>query len=227
MAIEVDFRSELERVAHCKPMEQARLIRILSSGRAPRSLLQKYARQLFAGAFHFPLQLAKLLRITTSPTARLHILENLMEETGAVVDINHGLRLIEQNRHTAWAERFVIAAGLNKSDCDMAVENYHIGSFEERIGEKDWLAAIAYLLVGIESNAPQTYLPIVDGLLKSGFGRDEIVFFTGHIVADAEHGETGIRLLAELTPPERRQEILDSVSEGAHYWWKIHHESGN
>ena len=56
------------------------------------------------------------------------------------------------------------------------MENYHIGGFEERIGEKDWLAAIAYLLVGIESNAPQTYLPIVDGLLKSGFGRDEIVF---------------------------------------------------
>ncbi|MET0014865.1 MAG: iron-containing redox enzyme family protein [Sedimenticola sp.] len=221
------FRDELIRAASSRPMHQCKLIRILASGRAPRSLLQGYAKQLYAGAFQFPLQLIKLLRITPSETAKFRLMENIMEESGAVMDINHGLRIFEQNRHTSWAERFVVATGMSRSDCDEAVNNYRLEGFERRIDEGDWLPAMAYLLVGIEGNIPQTYETVVDGLLKSGFDREEIIFFSGHIVADAEHGEIGVNMIDEMTPSDKRQDVLDAVTEAADHWWNLHHQGAS
>ncbi|MES9966121.1 MAG: iron-containing redox enzyme family protein [Sedimenticola sp.] len=79
----------------------------------------------------------------------------------------------------------------------------------------------------IEGNIPQTYETVVDGLLKSGFDREEIIFFSGHIVADAEHGEIGVNMIDEMTPSDKRQDVLDAVTEAADHWWNLHHQGAS
>jgi hypothetical protein len=217
------FRRQLEEAAACMPMPQARLVRILAGGRTPLPLLRRFSLGVLAGAHHFPAQLIRLYRAADSPDAKLHLLENLMEEEGVVLD-GRNLRQDEAGRHSRWAKRFCDALDVPAEAQQTAQAGARDAAFNEYLADGDWLCAMAYLLIGCESNLPRTYLPILQGLRRQGLDPGALVFFSAHIAADTQHGRTAMDLAERLTPVAHQVRVLDAARRGAERWWVLFNE---
>lgn len=216
------FSEQLRAMAFKHPMERARVIRVMESGRASRESVRALSAAIHAGATHFLRHLAQIYRITPEPLARLAVLENLLEEEGISVNPRSGLEVHVASRHVTWARRLTDAAGASEDDLNRALADYQRPQLEAYIEQGDWLAAIGFLLIGMESNIPRTFIPLKNGFSKMGFAKADLVFFSAHIVADQAHGDAGFELLARLTPAGRRQDVLAAVEAGADHWWQSH-----
>ena len=73
---------------------------------------------------------------------------------------------------------------------------------------------------------PDTFTRMVAALKKNyGIKDDKLVFFTMHIMADQEHGDEGIEMVAKyaVTPLARKQVFDATVETSALYYkaWNI------
>jgi len=82
---------------------------------------------------------------------------------------------------------------------------------------KNWVAATAALIVGLESQVPDIYRRQYPPLLeKYGFSEDEAEFFELHISSDEVHGERGYEIvLNNANTPELQEECLEAVRDAA------------
>ena len=86
---------------------------------------------------------------------------------------------------------------------------------------KSVLEGIAVLTIGLESQVPDLYRPIVPALRGVyGFTDDDIEFFTLHIEADVEHGDAGFEIVVNHSTDERAQQTaIAAVRQAAMKRW--------
>lgn len=219
------FREQLTAAARIDNIQNARVIQLLSRGRCPASALKSFATHLYHGAAAFPCQLVKLVKLADNPKAKLYLLDNLLEESGVSLNSKKGMVYNEQARHTSWAMTLARALGVEEDLSKAPIDTYTDIPFESYLESGDWLSACAYLLVGKEYNVPETFEPIYRGLLAQGYDKSDLVFLYAHIEIDRKHGDHGIELLYEVTPAERRKDIVAAVENGRNNWHDIFNKS--
>lgn len=192
-------------------------------GLYPRAGLLTYATELAAIVTAFSRSLAAILARCDHAEARRMLLENLLEEEGAVsFRSGEGLVIDPRRRHSDLAWRFARSAG--------AAE--HAGPrrarvpawFARELREDRWIGPLAYVVVGYEANIPPTFRVLVEGLREHyGFTDEELAFFTEHTTADVRHSEQGASLIAALADDDAaRRAALDGARRGASAWWQFH-----
>ncbi len=145
--------------------------------------------------------------------ARNFYLENLNEEEDPT------------ERHVDKLAKFGIALGMTVEESRNAPDLPTTAALKDFILNtaltRGTLHATAVIIVGLESQVPQLYEPIVPALRdKYGFTDDEIEFFLLHITADVEHGERGFQILLEHTEDEQTQlDVIETVREAAKKRW--------
>ena len=220
-----DIAGELTAAALHWPMQDARLVRLVASGRCPKSLLKKLAARMCAYARLFTGDLAQLAHLATSPRIKLFLVENLLEESGARMVPGEGLHFDAQAVHLNWARSFALACGLDHKALQEGIASgpaIDHGWFGRRLQEGDWLGGTAYLLAQ-EFNTPRTLAPMLRGLSAMGFHPGDLTFFTAHIMSDDPHGHAGMALLAqEITSTGARDRVLSGIERGAFDWWQAH-----
>ncbi len=220
-----DFAGEMRAAALRWPMHEARLVRLVESGRCPRSLLQKMAARLFQLARRFTGDLAHLAELAPGADLKLFLIGNLLEESGTRIVPGQGLRLDADAVHLNWARAFARACGLDDGALEERIARapaIDYGWFDRALERRDWLGGTGYLLAQ-EFNTPRTLAPMLRGLSGMGFGAEDLTFFSVHIVDDEQHGGDGLALLArEATSAGTRAEVLAGIEHGAYDWWQAH-----
>jgi pyrroloquinoline quinone (PQQ) biosynthesis protein C len=205
---------ELLTHAHHFPFAQHRFVIKLRQGDYPRQTLQIYGRGIYQLSESLPRQLAILISQCPDANLRFHLIENLLEEEGILCQ-DQGLKVDLQRRHSELAKCFTRALQVKDSELSKlsAVSSFR---FERLLANGQWLAAIAYITVGIEANVSQIFSLIVPALQHHyQFTDSELVFFIEHIVADQKHGLTGATLLAQLIrTSEQYEEVLWGIKSG-------------
>lgn len=226
---EKQFYQRLLTEAAQRPVSEARLIQWVHSGHCPRRVLRGMAASILAGAAQFPPRLSALYQIATDPGVRLHILSNLLEECGIVPDAQHTLVACPEQRHVNWAITFAHACGLTEGQITACVTRPSAvyPAVDQAIAAGDWQYAWAYLAC-LEFNVSRSYPFLIAGLLKSGFTAADIVFLSNHVTADAEHGQAGMMLVAQVsTGEEARARALQAVQSAARHWWELYQGTGD
>ena len=118
--------------------------------------------------------------------ARVLLLENLNEEEDP------------DERHVDKLSKFGMALGMTFEEGRSAPDLPTTAALKDFIINtlmmKSVLEGIATLTIGLESQVPELYAPLIDPLRNVyGFSDDDIDFFTLHVVADVEHGDAGFR----------------------------------
>jgi pyrroloquinoline-quinone synthase len=145
--------------------------------------------------------------------ARNFYLENLNEEEDPT------------ERHVDKLAKFGIALGMTVEESRTAPDLPTTAALKDFILNttltRGTLHATAVIIVGLESQVPQLYEPIVPALRDTyGFTDDEIEFFLLHITADVEHGEKGFQILLEHTEDHQTQlDVIETVREAAKKRW--------
>ncbi len=63
---------------------------------------------------------------------------------------------------------------------------------------REWSVPLAAIGIGLESFVPDTFTRIVAAQKKNyAMSDDDLIFWTTHIIADAEHGDEGIEIVSE------------------------------
>lgn len=216
---------ELKSAALRWPIHEARLVRLVESGRCPRRLLQSLAAGLFRSADDFTGDLARLIEAAPPCALRTHLLENLIEESGLQVVPGRGLRFDAEQVHVGWARRFAHACGLPDEalrERTAAMRPPTTRGFNDVFEREGWLGAAAYLLAQ-EANTPRTLEPMLRGLEAAGFDAWSLMLFSAHIEADERHGGSAFALLAgEVEAGAPRELVMRCVERGARDWWEFH-----
>jgi pyrroloquinoline-quinone synthase len=145
--------------------------------------------------------------------ARNFYLENLNEEEDP------------DERHVDKLAKFGIALGMTIEESRTAPDLPTTAALKDFILNtaltRGTLHATAVIIVGLESQVPELYAPIVPALRDIyGFTDDEIEFFLLHITADVEHGEKGFQILLDHTEDEQtQQDVIETVREAAKKRW--------
>ena len=88
------------------------------------------------------------------------------------------------------------------------------------IRERKWLEACSYLIVGLESQVPKYFGPLVTAFKARGFSDEDIVYFHNHVEIDSVHGERGLDLVIEAADSEEKKAlVLKHVALGARDLW--------
>ncbi len=92
---------------------------------------------------------------------------------------------------------------------------------------RDWYVPLSAIGIGLESFVPDTFTRIV-AAMKANYGmtEDDLIFWTMHIVADADHGDEGIELVSEYAlSAEARKQVFDCTVETSrlfHDMWMLY-----
>ena len=217
------FAERLIGAASRFPVGESRLLKLLHSGRAPRSMIRRIATETLTGAARFPGQLAALALVADDARARLHLLDNLFEESGVRIVAGRGLVTAVESCHVSWAARFARAAGLDAPAVAAASSAPAPDSdFDCALDAGDWLGGLTYVSA-LEFNTPRTFAPMLEGLRASGFREADLVFFTRHLVADDRHGRDSLALCATLAVERGEQAgALRYAERAAERWWQSH-----
>lgn len=217
------FRAALlEQVAHVRA-EDTRLWQLLDAGRAPRKVLQAYAMATVRSADLFCATLAEMAAKAPSPAARLHLLENLMEEEGLFFQPSRGLVSRPETSHPALARRFAAAVGPNPAALAPDGSRHAFATGRALLAEGRWAEAVAHLLVGQEYNFCHTAPRLAEALMKNGLSAHDVAFFIVHEAADRDHGEQAIAMLLDhATTPALQDACIAEARAGAEAWLAAH-----
>ncbi|MCY3642898.1 MAG: hypothetical protein F4Z00_01735 [Acidimicrobiaceae bacterium] len=145
--------------------------------------------------------------------ARVLLLENLNEEEDP------------EERHVDLLARFGMALGMTFEESRSAPDLPTTAALKDFIINtlmmKSVLEGIATLTIGLESQVPDLYRPLIDPLRNVyGFTDADIEFFTLHVVADVEHGDAGFEIIINHSTDERDQQmVIDQVRAAAMKRW--------
>lgn len=216
-----DFPARLLQAATRPDITKNPFVKGIAAGQVSRLALQAYAQDLTFLAKTIPTVLARLLSLCDHEATQRLLLENILEETGAVsLNARDGLIFDPARSHLTLALRFLRALGVEPD----GHTHTHGRWFETRLAQDHWLGPFAYVTAGFEFNVPRAYRILVKGLHQHyGFTREELEFFTEHCTADDRHGASGGALLASAaTTDELQEEALEGAHRGALAWWHIH-----
>ncbi|HYE66489.1 MAG TPA: iron-containing redox enzyme family protein [Pyrinomonadaceae bacterium] len=189
----------------------------------PRAGLHLYATELAAVVSAFSRSLAAIFARCDDAEVRRMLLENLLEEEGAVsFRPNDGLVVDPRRRHSDLARRFARAAGAVEDDAHGRVK---IPTwFIRELGEDRWIGPLAYVVIGYEANIPPMFRALLEGFRHHyHFTEEELAFFTEHTVADVRHSAQGAAIIAAAArDPVAQREALDGARRGASVWWQFH-----
>jgi len=92
---------------------------------------------------------------------------------------------------------------------------------------RDWFVPLSAIGIGLESFVPDTFTRIV-AAMKANYDMtdDDLIFWTMHILADAEHGDEGIELVSEYAlTAQARKHVFDCTVETSrlfHDLWMLY-----
>ena len=205
--------------------EQTRFCRMLSSGRCPKPMLQRYAREACRGASLFCADLAALAELAPDPEARLILLENLLEEEGIYVSPGRGLVSRPDRGHPTLASRFVRACGGDEAGADPAeAEEPHLTArARELIDQRRWLEAVSFLLIGVELKFSAIAARLFELFARLGLDERDLAFFAVHIEADQAHGRQALDLVLDRAcTAAEQQACIAAARDGARHWFAHH-----
>ena len=224
-AIEPLTRAEFERrliaAIGAWPYEATRFYRLLAGGRCPANVLRRYARSTYHSAKLFCASIAELIEKAPDAAARLILLENLLEEQGAVIRRDRGLVVRRDQSHPALALRFVEACDAGGDEG--AAPLHATGEGRAMLAEGRWIEAVAFLLVGQELKFAETSGAIFRALRHNGFAERDLAFFAVHESADAAHGRQALDLVLDRAVTRDQQEAaIAAAGAGARAWFDAH-----
>lgn len=202
-----------------------RFLRNLNAGSYPRAALSRYAIRLARLVSQFPRRLAALAANCPERSARLFLLENMLEEEGvAAFHAVNGLSEDERASHTALALRFVTATGATEADVHAESDDTTETWFDSAVGRGEFLETSAYLNIGIEGAAPSTFEQMIPSLRDVyGFKERELTFFSEHASADERHSARAIAMLEQLaSSPDERARVSRGIRRGVAAWRSFH-----
>ncbi|MGQ0590175.1 MAG: iron-containing redox enzyme family protein [Sphingosinicella sp.] len=218
-------REELERRLRAAidawPYGATRFYRLIASGRCPASFMRRYARSTYLSAKLFCASIAEMVETAPDPEARLILLENLLEEEGAVLRRDRGLVVRPDQSHPALALRFVKACD---AEGDEGGDPLHAtGEGRAMLAAGRWLEAVAYLLVGQELRFAETSGAFFRALRDNGFAERDLAFFAVHETADAAHGRQALDLVIDRAVTRGQQDAaIAAAGAGARAWFEAH-----
>jgi pyrroloquinoline-quinone synthase len=120
------------------------------------------------------------------PDVRLAIFQNLVEEELGLYSKTKG--------HLDLLADFGAALGLSRDDLEKAEPNYEtaalIDCLELMSRTQPWYVTVAAIGIGFESQVPQTFGRVAEGLKKHyGLKDQDVLFWSVHVSADEEHGD--------------------------------------
>jgi pyrroloquinoline-quinone synthase len=216
------FEEHLSAAIAQRDMERSEFVRNLAAGSYPRPALVVYANRLARLVAMFPRRLAALASICPDRTARIALLENMLEEEGAIAfEPVKGITEDERLSHTALILRFRQSLGRSSPDtADEIDESW----FDRQISEKNFLGASAYLNLGLEGAAPATFARVTPALRNVyGFTEKEVAFFSEHTTADMRHRQRAGELLERMaSTAQEREEVIAGIQRGVLTWFVFH-----
>jgi pyrroloquinoline-quinone synthase len=218
----VTFEEHLSAAIAQRDMARSEFVRNLSAGTYPRVALVVYADRLARLVAMFPRRLAALASICPDRAARIALLENMLEEEGAISFAPvKGITEDERLSHTALILRFRHSLGDSSPDpADEMDESW----FDRQITEKNFLGASAYLNLGLEGAAPATFAHVTPALRKAyGFTEKEVAFFSEHTIADTRHRQRAAELLERMaSTAQEREQVIAGIQRGVLTWFVFH-----
>jgi pyrroloquinoline quinone (PQQ) biosynthesis protein C len=220
------FHETLLAEARSIDMRENRFVQGVMTGAYQRADLAPYATTVFHLADHFPMMLGRLIGICPSPEVRASLVENIIEEEGLEIGTDDGHVAATRHparRHAAVAKVFAEAAGVEAEA--LQPRPFHVSRWlADCLSRGRWMAAFAYVSLGLEGNVPRTCKLLVPAFrTQYGFTDRELSFFIHHIEADEHHGEEAALAIASMaTTPAAREEALEGARHGGHSWWHVH-----
>jgi pyrroloquinoline quinone (PQQ) biosynthesis protein C len=216
------FADDLGYQASRVDFQRLPFVEAIRDGRCPIEAVRAYAIDLVALAEGFPPLLSWILASCDQREARLAVLANLLEEEGVLAfGEQSGIVAPPGRSHGELARRFATAIG---ADIPVPSPTLRSAWIDDQLRGGRWLGPLAFLTVGYESNVPRTFAPIIDGLRRHyGCRDDDLVFLTGHVTADAEHGAHGIEMLVRAAATvELQRAALDGAARGTAAFYQLH-----
>lgn len=203
----------------------SRFCRMVASGRCPRLVLQRYARETYRGALLFCANLADLAEQAPDGEARLVLLENLLEEEGIHLREGRGLVSRPDQRHPALALRFVKACGANEEETNVSEDEApHLSTPGRRlIDERRWLEAVSFLLIGQEYRFATISAMLLEHFRRLGLAERDLAFFSVHIEADDAHGRQALDLVLDRARTGEEQQACIAAARSGSWHWFAHH----
>jgi len=208
-----EFRKALEAARdewHCKNHP---FFKSWASGELSKEAMKAYCQQHYNFVSNASRYSGILYGLCDWWDARVLFLENLNEEEDP------------EERHVDKLARFGLALGMDVEEGRNAPDLPTTAALKDFIINtilmRGTLHGTALLVIGLESQVPELYRPVVPALReKYGFKDDEIEFFLLHIEADVEHGDAGFKILLDHTHDEQtQQDVIETVRQAAMKRW--------
>lgn len=214
------LREALYAELHRWPVAQARLFRLAGRSNAPRAMLQNIALRIAAGAIDFPHKLSRLLATTREPLLREFLIGNLLEEEGLEQIGDDGVVRRPERAHATYALRLTTALGLEPELVRRAAPPQY-AYFDHALKDGRWRAAMAFLNIGVEGQAPRI-CPSYAGMFRQhGVTDQDLIFFAVHGEADIRHSEGAIDLAVRLaSTASDADELIEGARAGATFMWE-------
>jgi pyrroloquinoline-quinone synthase len=208
-----DFRSALEAARdewHCKNHP---FFTSWAAGTLSKDAMKAYCQQHYNFVSNASRYAGIMYGMCDWWDARQLFLENLNEEEDP------------RERHVDKLARFGKALGMDLDESrgspdlptTAALKDYILNTILLR----GTLHGTALLIIGLESQVPDLYRPIVPALRHVyGFAEEDIEFFVLHIEADVEHGDHGFQIVLDHTHDEQTQlDLVETVRQTAMKRW--------
>ena len=209
----VEYRNALEAARDEWHSKNHPFFKTWAKGELPKEAMRAYCQQHYNFVSNASRYSGIMYGLCDWHDARVLLLENLNEEEDP------------DERHVDKLSKFGMALGMTFEEGRSAPDLPTTAALKDFIINtlmmKSVLEGIATLTIGLESQVPELYAPLIDPLLNVyGFSDDDIDFFTLHIEADVEHGDAGFEIIINHSDDERSQQVvIDQVRQAAMKRW--------
>lgn len=215
------LRAECAKPGH--GMADHPLVREMEAGTATIAQLQRFTEQFYLHISRMLPWIGAIYVRCPHEEVRTSLVKNLAEEcTGYQT---------QTDAHPTLLLAFAEALG---SDPDQirAAEQLPAGrrltDYFEFMGLcREWYVPLSAIGIGLESFVPDTFTRIV-AAMKANYDMtdDDLIFWSMHILADAEHGDEGIEMVSEYAlTAEARKNVFDCTVETSrmfHDLWMLY-----
>jgi pyrroloquinoline quinone (PQQ) biosynthesis protein C len=214
------LREALYAELHRWPVGRARLFQLGGRSNAPRAMLQNIALRIAAGAIDFPYKLSRLLATTREPLLREFLIGNLLEEEGLEQIGDDEVVRRPERAHATYALRLTTALGL-EPDLVRCAAPPQYAYFDRALKDGRWRAAMAFLNIGMEGQAPRICPNYAEMFRHHGVADPDLIFFAVHGEADVRHSAGAIDLAVRLASTAAdADELIQGARAGATFMWE-------
>jgi len=208
-----EYRSALEAARDEWHSKNHPFFKTWAAGELSKEAMRAYCQQHYNFVSNASRYSGIMYGLCDWPDARMLLLENLNEEEDPV------------ERHVDKLSKFGMALGMSIEEGRSAPDLPTTAALKDFIINtlmtKSVLEGVAVLTIGLESQVPDLYRPLVPAMRDVyGFTDNEIEFFLLHITADVEHGDAGFEIVTKHSTDERSQsDAIAAVRSAAMKRW--------